>query len=728
MKPIYNYKNATVFDIEADGLLFEATKVHTLCFKMLGKEIKPLHGVKEMDRVKGFFKYHIDNNIPVVAHNGISYDVPLIEKLLGMDLSKLMVIDTLALSWYLNHNRKIHGLDSFFEDYGIAKPVVADGEWKCESEDPKEIEAHYQKMRHRCIEDVKINVALYEDLIQRLEDMYSISKVEIDVGSVGGTRISKGEEIYLDRMKGDSVEDYVNRILTFLCFKMDCARLQEKTMWEVDVPYLQESEATLLGLTETAAKELESVMPPVAKYTSRKQPSKPFKINGELSVSGERWDTLKKLLISEEVDEYGNQRAKVIKQGEIHELISYEPPNIGSVQQVKDFLLSKGWVPETFKYVRDKEAFEEWINEKPITGSARGAWTYWKNTKPVDREVAQISIEGEEGKELCPSVLRLAEEVPEIKALENYSMIKHRLGIVQGFLKNLKQGKYLQARIGGFTNTLRVKHTEVVNLPAANKPFAEVVRGCLIAGEGKISLGSDLSGIEDRVKHNFMIPHDPEYVKDMMAPDYDPHIATALASGTITKEEAKGYKLKTLPQAVMDAIKSKRAVGKTVNYASVYGAGAAKIALTAGISVEEAQQALDGYWKLNWSVEAIADEQVVITCAKGFRWLINPINGFLYSLRSDKDKFSTLAQGTGSYLFDMWVDAFLDKLEAKWKKKTLTGSFHDEMIVVVKNDEKVVATVEEMLYTSIKEVSDKYLMRRALGCDVQTGQRYSDIH
>lgn len=567
MKQIFNYKNATVADMESDALLFEATKIHVWGFKMAGKDIATFRGATEEKRIRAFFKYHIDNNIPLVGHNFISFDIPLFEKLYKIDLSELMVIDSLALSWYLNHDRKIHGLDSFFEDYGIKKPEVAEDDWAFVSDCPIETEAHYRRMRHRVIEDVKINVALWEDLIQRLENMYSLAKIEIDVGNVGGKRWTEDEEIYLDRYKGDSVEDYVNRILTFLMFKMDCARLQEKTMWEVDVPYLKESEQYLLGLTESAANELESVMPPVPKYVARKPPTKPYKKNGELSIAGQRWEDVKEKLRSGETDEYGNPLARVVKQGEIQELTSLEPPNIGSVQQVKSFLFSKGWEPETFNYVRDKVAFQEWINARPEEGSPRQAWTNWSQSKPVDRKVEQISVEVDDVKELCPSVLRLMEQVPEVKALDSYTTIKHRLGVVQGFLENLKFGKYLQARIGGFTNTLRVQHREIVNLPKSDRPYAESIRGCLIAGEGKTSIGSDLSGIEDRVKHHFMIPHDYEYVEEMMEPDYDPHIATALASGSITKEEAEGYKLKTLSKAFMAEVAGKRALGKTVNYA-----------------------------------------------------------------------------------------------------------------------------------------------------------------
>src|SRR5690606_627536 len=379
MKEIVNWEKATVFDVEADGLLEEATKLHVMSFQMQDKQINSFNAKTQEDRIKTFFIWHMENKIPVVAHNGIWYDVPLIEKLYGMDLSSLMVIDSLALSWYLNTNRPKHGLDSFHEDYGIAKPKVDDWE-----------NLSYEEYRHRCTEDVKINKALWEDCKARLIEMYSKSKEQIDLGNVGGKRVSPDEELYIDSLKGISVSEHVSRILTFLMFKADCAALQEKTMWEVDVEYLKESEKNLLELTEKAAKELESVMPKVPKYSARKAPAKPFKASGGLSITGERWENLKELLKSGKTDEYGNPLAKVIVPGKIHELTGYSEPNINSVQQVKDFLVSKGWEPQSFKYERDEEAFNNWIKSKPLPGSARGAWTTWKNSRPEDRPIAQI--------------------------------------------------------------------------------------------------------------------------------------------------------------------------------------------------------------------------------------------------------------------------------------------------------------------------------------------------
>lgn len=145
MKAIYNWRKATVFDIESDGLLEMATKLHVLGFQMQDKDIKSFHGQEEIERIKAFFQWHIDNQIPVVAHNGIWFDIPLVQKLLNIDLSNLMVIDSLALSWYLNTNRPKHGLDSFFEDYRIAKPVVRDDEWIGLNKDEEEIIKYYEQ-------------------------------------------------------------------------------------------------------------------------------------------------------------------------------------------------------------------------------------------------------------------------------------------------------------------------------------------------------------------------------------------------------------------------------------------------------------------------------------------------------------------------------------------------------------------------------------------------------
>jgi DNA polymerase I-like protein with 3'-5' exonuclease and polymerase domains len=198
----------------------------------------------------------------------------------------------------------------------------------------------------------------------------------------------------------------------------------------------------------------------------------------------------------------------------------------------------------------------------------------------------------------------------------------------------------------------------------------------------------------------------------------------ALTAKMVTQKEFDDFK----KGIKSDNAKAARKKGKTTNYASVYNAGPPKIAQAAGVPLEEGKALHTAYWKLNWSVKAIAEEQVVIEDSRGDKWLVNPINGFCYSLRKDSDRFSTLAQGTGSYFFDMWVDNILEGMQERWGKKTLTGSFHDEKILTVKDNPKVIEAVTEIVETSIDKVNKEFKLRRLLGCESQVGKRYSEIH
>ena len=713
MKKITNWKNATVADIEADGLLDEATLIHILSCELQNGKTSDIQG-EDHDRIKKFFKHHIDNNIPIVMHNGITYDIPLVEKLLGIDLSEVMLIDSLWVSWYLSFNRVKHGLDSFFEDYGIAKPKIDD--WS---------NLTREEYTYRCQEDVKINKALWEDQKKRLLDIYSKSNPLVSDGTVGGTRVSPDEVVYLDQFRSESVDDSIDRLLTFLMFKADCARLQERTQWEVDVPLLESSIQKLEEEVLVAKETLEAVMPKTPKYSVKKKPAKPFLKTGELSSAGKAWEEVKGKFMVGEKDSFGTPLViKSDKPDELKVLKEYEEPNANSSEQIKALLFSKGWVPESFKYEKDEEAFNAWIKRKPKEGSHHNAWSQWKDSRPKERAIPQVTVAGDEGKELCQSVQALAESVPEINTYARFNVTKHRLSVLKGFQRDLSQGKYLKARVGGLTNTLRVKHAEIVNLAGVDKLHGELVRGVLISGKGKVHIGSDLSSLEDRCKHHFMLAHDPEYVKTMQEDDFDPHILMALTAKMVTQQEFDDFKrgIKT-PNA-----KAARKKGKTTNYASVYNAGAPKIAQAAGVSLEEGRALHEAYWKLNWSVKAIAEEQVVITDSRGDKWLVNPVNGFCYSLRKDSDRFSTLAQGTGSYFFDCWVDFILEEMQNRWGKKTLTGSFHDENIITVKDNPVVIEDIKGIIQDSIQKVNDTFKLRRPLGCESQVGKRYSEIH
>jgi DNA polymerase III alpha subunit (gram-positive type) len=145
-----------VFDIETDGLLDELTKIHVLSW--MGDDGN-VHHTHDYEAMRIFF-----TEAPtLIGHNIIRFDIPAVEKVLGIEV-KSRLIDTLPLSWYLNHDRMRHGLEGYGEDYGVPKPVIKD--WNTLT--PEEY-------AHRCNEDVKINTRLHRDLDLKLNKLYQDS-------------------------------------------------------------------------------------------------------------------------------------------------------------------------------------------------------------------------------------------------------------------------------------------------------------------------------------------------------------------------------------------------------------------------------------------------------------------------------------------------------------------------------------------------------------------------
>jgi len=87
-----------------------------------------------------------------------------------------------------------------------------------------------------------------------------------------------------------------------------------------------------------------------------------------------------------------------------------------------------------------------------------------------------------------------------------------------------------------------------------------------------------------------------------------------------------------------------------------------------------------------------------------------------------KDRFSTLNQGTGVYIFDHYVK----KVRGKGYK--MCGQFHDEIIFAVPDTEESKAQVTLDLNTVIKEINKEIKLNRDMEVDVQFGKDYSLIH
>jgi len=468
------------------------------------------------------------------------------------------------------------------------------------------------------------------------------------------------------------------RLIKYLSLKMRCAMLQERSKWKLDIDKAQALLEELTTEYDKSYDRLFKVMPQVPKYTDRKPPSIMYKKDGSFSAAGERWCAL--------CDEHGYDHTT--HREPIKQLVKWVDPNPTSMVQIKSWLTDLGWVPDTYE-LNPKKARVPLVKHKDGT--------------------------------LTVSVETMISKHPYLEELATMTVVKSRISVVNNLLKAADAKGFVTAQVHGFTNTLRFRHRVCVNIPSPRKPYGKEIRALFTVRKPEhVLCGSDMASLEDRTKQHYMWDYDPEYVKEMMTDDFDPHLDLALSAGAVTAEQVAEYKAGNHTPDVTQL----RHNYKGGNYACTYGAGVLTLSRQLGISESEASKIHKAYWKRNWAVKSIADD-VTLKSVKNVKkednsWLYNPVSKLYYFLKADKDRFSTLNQGTGVFCFDVWIAGILRK------RPQLTAQFHDEIILECKQESE--QDVINLLKESVHDVNKKLKLNRELDCDIQFGKDYSNIH
>lgn len=602
------------------------------------------------------------DNVVHLMHNGVTFDKEALA-LLGYDVSKMRIIDTLAISWYLEPTRKRHGLAEYGEEFGIPKPKIDD--WENQTQ---------EEYDHRVMEDCKIQQMLWQRQYRELKAIYI-------------------------------TDEKVFEFIQFLMFKMHLQVTQQRNPWKLDIPHVEKHLEETKEKVDVKFVELAQVMPKMYKFVDKSRPKKCFKASSTPTKRVFSKLGLAYYKLAKQQGYSGDEdRTYTIPKLREDGTQDYDDGNPGSPQQLKRWLFDLGWEPETFKFDRNKE-----------TGEVR--------------EIPQINIPQSGGK-VCPSIKKLMLKHPEagLEHLVGLGILKHRVTVFNGFLKHQVDG-YIAAECDGFTNTLRLKHSKLVNLPSTRVLLGEEIRSSLIAEEGCKNLGSDLSSLEDKCKFHFMMKYDPDYVRRMNVKGYDPHLAICIQGGMLTSDQVAQHKL----YGETDGAQGKdyshiRHLGKGTNYSCQYGAGAAAVARSAGVELAIGKELHKAYWDLNWSIKTIA-ENTKVREVMGKKWQYNPISGYWYWLKADKDRFSTLCQGLGAYIFDMWsMNIFYITQERFGRDPAYLAQFHDELILKTKAHEKAQEAWTGIVQEAIERTDDAVGLDVKLGADVKFGDNYSEIH
>ena len=140
-----------VFDIETDGL--DPTKIH--CIVAQDVDTMDVFTFDNTQLDEGYDM--LSSATKLIGHNVIGYDIPVIKKLAGLDLSDKKIVDTLVLSRLFNPTREgNHGLEGWGYRLGFRKGDFGQQEdaW----------DAYTPQMLEYCKNDVLLNTKVYEAL------------------------------------------------------------------------------------------------------------------------------------------------------------------------------------------------------------------------------------------------------------------------------------------------------------------------------------------------------------------------------------------------------------------------------------------------------------------------------------------------------------------------------------------------------------------------------------
>lgn len=290
-----------VFDLEADGLREDATKVWCICLKVLGEDGTEQYGPATLE----FALLRMSEADELIGHNIINYDLPVLEKLYGWTPSRdTKITDTLVKSRLLRPDRLVpagapgnlppHSLGAWGYRLGRGKPDHSD--WTQFS----------SEMLHRCSEDVEINALTYEEL---------------------GREERKTPTDWTDALE---VELETARHLTQQ--EINGVPFDYKKAWQLRIELSDQIRAI--------DKEVVPLVPEVRLSQSKqpKWPEKQYKKDGTPTLAALKY--------------YGDDFGKE-KEYRTDLVIRKEPMNLASDKQVKEYLMSIGWKPTEWNYKKD---------------------------------------------------------------------------------------------------------------------------------------------------------------------------------------------------------------------------------------------------------------------------------------------------------------------------------------------------------------------------------------
>ncbi len=261
------------------------------------------------------------------------------------------------------------------------------------------------------------------------------------------------------------------------------------------------------------------------------------------------------------------------------------------------------------------------------------------------------------------------------------------------------------------TGRLSSSEPNLQNIPIRS-PLGKKIREAFIAEDGFVLLSADYSQIELRILAHIA---GEQVLIDAFNKGVDVHAVTAAGIFGISPDQVG---------------KEERAVGKTVNFATIYGQSAFGLSKQLGIDPATAKEYIENYFAKYPEVQRYREKALDAARENGFvetlfgrrRYVpeINSKNGAIRQF-AERMAFNTIFQGTAADIIKramIDVDSQLEKISPRAR---LLLQVHDELVLEVPSED--VKKVQEFI---VEKMSNAAKLRVPLEVDCAVGNNWAE--
>lgn len=365
-------------------------------------------------------------------------------------------------------------------------------------------------------------------------------------------------------------------------------------------------------------------------------------------------------------------------------LITKGVASIEDNDHVKGYLLDLGWVPKAWKerdltvdskkHKRDREGFEKAVKnyvEQTLNGpyckhrleiigciaeDLEFKLLSHKDLKKPRRVPTSPQVTLPPEKEMCPGLLALGKKVAFAKDFADFMTYRHRKNSIaggldedgepsSGFLTAQREdGRIPTPADTNGCNTGRYQHRVLCNIPRVTSLYGGVMRSLFGVSDGKFQLGFDFASLEARIEGHYVYNY----------PGGSELAAALLLEKPNDIHTTMGKKLGITRDAA-----------KSINYATLYGASAPKIAKMLAVSEGKAQAIIDAFWNELAPLKALKEKLEAYWSNIGQNKFILGIDGRKIYTRSKHSLINALFQSGGGLAAKYAVVEIARQLEEK---------------------------------------------------------------